>query len=268
MKDETRKANKSHWAHVFSAANIAHKTIEPGSHYKTLPGWFPSSKSVRGQLRTREPLMRDFLFHLDTDPAVTAIAEFPERVAYVKIDRRGRERSYEHTPDLATLTSAGAVFVFDIVPFYVQQDLRWLPARTAILKEHYAAKQAHYHLLDERTIHLRPLFDNLVDMWKQKPVAGQHPDIDLIARQILARPLPLRIGDLMRCVTPNAMFGQWEGDAEAAMIGEVNPVYTAVMQLAMAGKVEVDLRRRFSQFTFVSFPGQTEVIRTRPPRAA
>ncbi|MBY5511867.1 hypothetical protein [Rhizobium leguminosarum] len=268
MKEQTGKANKSHWTRVFSPENVAHRTIEPGSHYKTLPGWFPSSKSVRGQLRTREPLMRDFLFHLDTDPAVTAIAEFPERVSLVQVDSRGRERSYEHVPDLAALTSSGAVFVFDIIPFYVQQELRWLPARNAILKEHYAGKQAHYHVLDERTIHLRPLFDNLVDMWKQKPVAGQHPAIDLIARQILARPLPLRIGDLMRCATPNAMFGQWEGDAEATMIGEVNPVYTAVMQLAMAGKVEVDLGRRFSQFTLVCFPGQTEVIRTRPQRAA
>ncbi|KIV64837.1 hypothetical protein SZ54_3088 [Rhizobium sp. UR51a] len=254
MEFKKQLENEAHWAHVFSPANFPHKTIKPGSHYKTLPGWFPSSKSVNGLMRTSQPLMHDLFIHLDTNPDVVAIAEFPEEAEYWTIATNGEPVLRSHVPAAAVKTRAGHVVVFDVEPVYVQEEHDWLPQRTADLKAHYAGLGAHYHLLDERTIHLRPVFDNLRLMWLHKRVEAQHPDIDVIAQRIVDSALPLRIGDLMRRVTPNAFFGQWEGETTATMIPEVNPIFTAVMQLAMAGRVEVDLNRPFSQWTVVRHP--------------
>lgn len=254
MEFKKQLENEAHWAHVFSPANFPHKTIKPGSHYKTLPGWFPSPKSVNGLMRTSQPLMHDLFIHLDTNPEVVAIAEFPEEAEYWTIATNGEPILRSHVPAAAVRTRTGRVVVFDVEPVYVQEGRGWLPQRTADLKSHYTGLGAHYHLLDERTIHLRPVFDNLRLMWLHKRVEAQHPDIDVIAQRIADAALPLRIGDLMRRVTPNAFFGQWEGETTATMIPEVNPIFTAVMQLAMAGRVEVDLNRPFSQWTVVRRP--------------
>lgn len=243
--------NEAHWKHVFSSDNFPHKTIKPGSRYKTLPGWFPSSKSVTGLMRTSQPLMHDLFIHLDTNPEVVAIAEFPEEAEYWTIATNGEPILRSHIPAAAVQTQNGLIVVFDVEPYHVQEEKPWLPQRTADLQAHYAALGAHYHLLDERTIHLRPVFDNLRLMWLHKRIEAQHPDIDVIAQKIVDAALPLRIGDLMRRVTPNAFFGQWEDETTAKMIPEVNPIFTAVMQLAMAGRVDIDLNRPFSQWTVV-----------------
>jgi hypothetical protein len=265
MNLKKKLENEAHWKHVFSSDNFPHKTIKPGSHYKTLPGWFPSSKSVSGLMRTSQPLMHDLFIHLDTNPEVVAIAEFPEEAEYWTIATNGEPILRSHVPAAAAKTRSGLVVVFDVEPFYVQEEHTWLPQRIAELQAHYAGLGACYHLLDERTLHLRPVFDNLRLMWLHKRIAAQHPDIDIVAQKIVDASLPLRIGDLMRRVTPNAFFGQWEGETTATMIPEVNPIFTAVMQLAMAGRVEVDLNRPFSQWTVVRHPARA-VASSQMPR--
>jgi hypothetical protein len=245
--------NQDYWNEVFSEGNEPKKEIKPGSRYITLPGWHPTGKSVRGIVRTREPLMADAMIHIDTNPFNMAVAEFPVSVGYRTLSGKYRER----VPDLAVRRRDGSVVVIDVMPFHVQRHLGWPEHRTRQMREIFADLGAHYQLLDERTLHIRPLIDNLRIMWRHKRLACQHKWIDEVAAEILTLPLPLRIGEIMRSVKRNAVMGRWSDDEEWKIVGEVNPAFTAIMQLAIEARVGINVRAPLSQFTVIT-----------PPRAA
>ncbi|MGH0353378.1 hypothetical protein NKZ16_30245 [Sinorhizobium meliloti] len=156
MQYHERLKNQAYWDAVFGPENPPLKEIKRGSRYVTLPGWHPTAKCVRGVVRTREPLMADAMIHVDTNPFNTAVAEFPVSVGY----RTSSGRWREHVPDLAVRRRDGSVVVIDVMGFYVQRHLGWPAQRTRAMHEVFAALGAHYRLLDERTLHMRPLIDN------------------------------------------------------------------------------------------------------------
>ncbi|MDW9508813.1 hypothetical protein GOA81_28160 [Sinorhizobium meliloti] len=89
-------------------------------------------------------------------------------------------------------------------------------------------------------------------MWRHKKIACQQPWIEDVASEVLMLPLPTTIGAVMRSITRNALFGRWTDEDEWKVVGEVNPAFTAIMQLAMEGRIGVDLRGPFSQFTHIT----------------
>jgi hypothetical protein len=250
MELQKRVRNQGYWDRVFSAANEPKKEIKPGSRYITLPGWHPTRKSVRGIVRTREPLMADAMIHIDTNPFNMAVAEFPVAIGY----RTASGRYSEHIPDLAVRRRDGSVVVIDVMAFHVQQYLGWPEHRTRAMRAAFADLGAHYQLLDERTLHTRPLIDNLRTLWRHKRLSCQQAWIDELGAEILKLPLPTRIGNVMRAVKHNSLLGRWSDQDDWKVVGEVNPVFTAIMQLAMEGKIGINLRVPFSQFTEISLP--------------
>ncbi|MDC7741215.1 hypothetical protein [Rhizobium binxianense] len=247
MKNKTRLSNQAHWNPVFSSDNVEHRWV--ASDNPTGP--FPTSKSALQMVRPRSPLMRDLLIHLDTNPDVVAIAAYPEEADYWTIATNGEPTVRTHVPDIATLRRDGRVIVIDVVtsvereknPFGIEQ-------RTADLKAHYRGLAAEYYLLDEKAIHLQPLFDNRRDMWQHKAF---DPEIASIAAEILAQPLPLKIGQLASRLTPRGSAAEWND--------EFGPLYAAIKQLVMAGRITVDLTRRFSPWTVLHLPSSTAQIR-------
>jgi len=248
MQLHERVKNQAYWDEVFGQESAPKKEIKPGTRYVTLPGWHPTMKSVRGIVRTREPLMADAMIHVDTNPFNTAVAEFPVSVRY----RTSSGKWRDHVPDLAVRRRDGSVVVIDVMGFYVQRHLGWPAYRTRVMCGIFADLGAQYRLLDERTLHMRPLIDNLRTMWRHKRIAAQQPWIDQVAREILMIPLPTRIGAVMRSITQNTLFGRWSDEDEWKVVGEVNPAFTAIMQLAMEGRIGVNLRVPFSQFTHIT----------------
>jgi len=255
MEFEKKLQNETHWKHVFSADNIAHRSIKLESSCKP-PMWFPTSKSVSRLIQTREPLMYDLLIHLDVNSDVIAIAEYPEEAEYWTVATNGEPTIRSHVPNVAVLMRDGLVAVIDVMSMAKQAERPGVDQRTDDLKAHYQGLQAHYVLLDEKTIRQQPLFDNRRHMWSLRKVAGQHPDYDRVARSILKQPLPMRIRDLMRHVRPIVLSSEWSD--------ETGPVFTAVAQLAMAGQVQVDMNGRFSQHTVVRFPPRLGEIHPLP----
>ncbi|WP_104668373.1 hypothetical protein [Ensifer adhaerens] len=79
MELQARVNNQAYWNEVFGPANEPKKEIKPGSRYTTLPGWHPTAKSVRGVVRTREPLMADAMIHIDTNHSTRRSRNFPLR---------------------------------------------------------------------------------------------------------------------------------------------------------------------------------------------
>lgn len=250
----TQLANEVYWKEVFGPNNEPQKEIKLGTRYRTLPGWFPTRKNPRGEVRTREPLVGDLLIHLDTDPDVKAISEFAVKVQYRHYRPDGSITIEEHIPDIAVLDGKGKVFVIDVMPHHVALSMPWLGRGKSSLERHYGKLGAKYLLLDETTIHLKPLFQNLRLMWKHKRRRHEHEGMERLRQIVRDHPLPCTIGGLMRSVPENALVGRWSDQpaASAKHVSQCNPVFTAVMQLAMAGEVDVDLDSRLSADTLVT----------------
>lgn len=251
---ENQLSNEAFWREVFGPDNEPQREIKPGSRYRTLPGWFPTSKNVRGQVRTREPLMADLMFHLDTDPEIRVVAEFALRTDYLVRRRDGTVVTKEHIPDLAALRRDGHVFVIDVMPWSVQQNIPSTERRREVLTTHYAKLGARYLLLNETSIRLQPLLNNLKRMWMHKSSGHDLRGMAQLRQALLDTSYPATMEDLVRAMPLNAIIARWSDEDESAArhVTECSPVFTAVMQLAMSGELDVDLTKRFSPSTKVA----------------
>ncbi|XAZ22445.1 hypothetical protein LVY75_27090 [Sinorhizobium sp. B11] len=254
-----RMGNEAFWRDVFQNGEPK-KEIKPGTRYISLPGWFPTRKNPRGLIRTSSPLTRDLMFHLDTDHEIVSIADFPVTTTYRSKTPTGF-KVREHIPELAVLRRDGAVFVVDVMPLNVQPTIPFIRQRTIDLKSAYFDQGATYLLLDETSLHLEPLLGNLKRMWKHKKSDHELPEMEVIRRWILDARFPTTIGELMRESPVNAVFAHWSDQPEdtARHVTENNPVFSAVMQLAIAGLVEVDLDAPFSPSTTVTLKEKSNV---------
>lgn len=193
-------------------------------------------------------LVRDLFLHLETSRDVAIVEEFPEEIEYWSVATNGEPTLRRHTAHASGRTRDGVHIVFEAMSLREQRSRRGLRQRTADLQAHYARTNVRYILVDERTLHKQPAFDNLRIMWQHKRSDGQHPDIDLTAGRVLEQPLPLEIRELARRLEPDAMHGL---QTVEDLCGSL--VFTAVLQLAMAGVIEVDLDRPLSGSSVVRF---------------
>ncbi|WFU00703.1 hypothetical protein QA648_11025 [Rhizobium sp. CB3171] len=243
------------WKHVFGPEHKPVKTYKPRIRHRNMRGRFPTEKCrSTGMIRTRLPLMLDGLVHLDTDPNVVAIAAYPTTFDFLSANGDGNVVGRSHIPDVGVLQASGKVVFVDWIPFRLQQDLPWLKQRTAELRLHLEQYGAEYAVHDERSIYIQPRFSNLNLMEAHKPLPYQHAGIDETCRAIMRQPLPSTIGELCRMSAPNALVARWEDEPAGAfrVVPEVNVVFTACMQLAYRGEIELDISRPFSPRTRVT----------------
>jgi len=215
--------------------------------HKTLPGWFPTRKCAHGKIRFRSPLMADALMHYDVDPQVAKIASYPIKLTYASA-ARGGARKHEFSPDLAILMKDGSVTLLSFERYLTVKSRRWMKARTEYLKEFFSLHYGcEYELLDERTIHQQPLFNNVITMWSHRRM--QHGNVPLGAfRQALrAMPMPSTIGQLMDDVWLQSKNGRFAGKAYPSR--EKVPTFSAIMQLVISGELDVPLDQPFSRRT-------------------
>lgn len=202
-----------------------------------------SQSSFTPEMDSRH-LVRDLFLHLETSRDVAIVEEFPEEIEYWSVATNGEPTLRRHTAHASGRTRDGVHIVFEAMSLREQRSHRGLRQRTADLQAHYARINVRYILVDERTLHKQPAFDNLRIMWQHKRSDGQHPDIDLTAGRVLEQPLPLEIRELARCLAPEAAGAVPGAQTVEDLCGSL--VFTAVLQLAMAGVIEVDLDRPFS----------------------
>lgn len=245
------------WRAVFGPRHEPARVIKKRTRHPTIPVNHPTKKAFRmGMVRARLPLMADHLTHLDVTPDVIRVAEYPFAIEYQRRQDDGKIVTRTRILDLAVLMSDGRVFVIDYEPINIQKrkGLQRVEARTRGLIEALEKKDATYLLLDECSIHLQPRWGNVCEIWKHMHENGQHPGIAEIRHQIMNGALPATIGKLMARASPNVMTSRFAHETpEAATVkGEFNPIYTAVMQLAAAGKVRLDHSMPFDIHSIVS----------------
>jgi hypothetical protein len=231
------------------------RSIRKRVMHRTLPVNFPTTKAVAGTVRARLPLMADGLIHLDTDPQWVRISPYPLEIEFFSQDANGRFVVASHIPDVGVISGGGRKAFIHFVPLVIQREKPHLAKRTEILKEIFREEHgASYAVLDERDIYIEPRFSNLKMMWKHK-LNGWDEEALMAVRKVLGRlSLPTTVAEVRQAVSLPGLRMVWEHpDGERHQdLGNVDRAFSAVMQLAMNGEVDVDLSRPFSGTTLVN----------------
>jgi hypothetical protein len=232
---------------------------EPGrrKRHRTLPGVFPTSKTPRGFIRTRLPLMMDGLVHIDTDPLVSEILPYAEGLRFWARDGRGNLTVREHVPDLKLVWTDGSIAFIDYVPLEIQAEMPSFATRKASLKVSCGELGASYAVHDELSIYREPRHSNLTVMWRHRLDGMDDQAVMAVRKAILRVGLPSSIGTISRVADLRGMRMEWDraGDIHHLELIDVDRAFSAIMQLALDGEVEVDISRSLSSSTVVSERG-------------
>jgi hypothetical protein len=231
------------------------RNIRKRVRHATLPVNFPTTKAVAGTVRARLPLMADGLLHLDTDPYWTRISPYPVRIEFLSQDKNGRFVVAAHVPDIGVISRDGRKVFIDYVPLVIQRERPHLARRTELLKEIFREEHgAAYAVHDERSIYIEPRFSNLKTMWMHK-LNGWDIEALMAVRKALGRlSMPAMIDEVRQAASLPGFRMVWEQpDGESHQdLDNVDRAFSAVMELAMNGEVQVDLSEPFSGTTLVS----------------
>lgn len=203
------------------------------------PNHVPSRKSVSGKgIRAAEPLMRDYLWHLEVDPSVRLISPYPLKLEYQTFDRYGPNGTATHIPTLGILKVDGAVIYADVVSEAILKE-QWFRERSRAQLEAAYADQfgASYSIITELALHIQPRMDNVRRLWRDNRTR------DPQAMRAVRRVVDGHSGD----ATTIGMIVDLSrhGNREAAV--------ACVLQLAISGEVQIDLGTPISENTRVTF---------------
>lgn len=220
--------------------------------HKMLPVEFPTRKCVSGSIRCRSPLMADGVLHLDTDPDVVAISPYPLTAeAWIEIEP-GVEDRLHHFADVAAKRRDGSVVFLKYENFYMQEERPWHANEAKALADYYLdIFGCAFRVLNEASLHIEPRFSNLRQMWQHREVRSQSVDLDRVRNAIASLSHPATIDDVWQYLGTPQHAVIWEGDETATTLPQSNPVFTAVMQLAMRGELRLDLGKRLTMNSLI-----------------
>lgn len=229
--------------------------------HKTLPGIAPSLKVEGGYVRTRLPLMLDGMLHLETNPSVKRIRPYPIRIEYSSDQASEMFKMRDHIFDLGVELRSGGRLYIDYVPLAIQQERPWIKERTERLQELTRDELgADYAVHDERMLYVQPRFANLKVMYQHLRVNDQEA-LMVVRRVITQMDLPSNIAAVRAQVKLRSLrfeVADLDGQsvAYARNLDEVDRVFTAIMQMAAAGEIVIDLAHPFSDTSLLSEPAE------------
>jgi len=250
---------KAQMKHIFTEPYESGRTVKDRARHPTLPGVFPTRKATTPWVRTRLPLMADGLIHLETDPRVVRIAVYPPKLEYSvwhDISRRSKVRTV--SPDVAVLEDDGHVTVIEYVPVAIQDECAGFVERVRVLKQIYREEHGcGYAVHSELSIRIEPRMANLRRQYEHSFVDDQ-PALEAVRDALYRYGLPSTIGTVRSAVSLPPPVYQVLGRASEAVftraLEEIDRHFTALMQLAHRGEVEIDLSRHYDDSSVVRWP--------------
>lgn len=245
--------------HVFTEPYLPGRTLKNRARHPTLPGVFPTRKASTNWVRTRLPLMADGLIHLETDPRVVRIAVYPPKLEYSvwnDLSRRSKVRSV--SPDVAVMEDDGHVTVIEYVPVAIQDERVGFSERVRVLKDIYREEHGcGYAVHSELSVHIEPRMTNLRRQYEHSFVEDQSA-LEALRDALYRHGLPSTIGDIRAAVDLPTPVYQVLDDGDATVfsrpLGAIDRHFTALMQLAHRGEIEIDLSRPYGERSAVSWP--------------
>ncbi len=243
--------------HIFTEPYEPGRTVKDRARHPTLPGVFPTRKANTSWVRTRLPLMADGLIHLETDPRVVRIAVYPPKLEYSvwhDISRRSKVRTV--SPDVAVLEDDGHVTVIEYVPVAIQDERAGFAER--VLKQIYREEHGcGYAVHSELSIRIEPRMTNLRRQYEHSFV-DDRPALEAVRDALYRHGLPSTIGAVRAAVSLPPSVYQVLGRTNAAVftrtLEEIDRHFTALMQLAHRGEIEIDLSRHYDDSSVVRWP--------------
>lgn len=246
--------------HIFTEPYTPGRVIKDRARHATLPGVFATRKAPTSWVRTRLPLMMEGLIHLETDPRVLKIAVYPPKLLYsVWHDIPTRSKIREVSPDVAILEDDGHVTVLEYVPVAIQDERGAFAKRVETIKRVYAEEHGcSYAVQSELSIGIEPRMTNLRRQYEHSFV-DDATALATVRRAVYRMSLPTTIGDVRAQVdlpppTYVVLADQSNDVAFSRRLDGVDRVFTALMQLAHSGEIEIDISRPYDDRSFVRWP--------------
>ncbi|SEH24079.1 hypothetical protein [Rhizobium sp. NFR12] len=219
------------------------RVIGPGKRGQYMRGIFSTQKSNEGAIRTLQPLTMDGLVAFDVHPDVVCIHAFPIKVSYMEADRYGPTGSVEHIPEFGVWTRDQRAIYYDVIRLEDQRP--WMPRQTERIRNALADFNAHYNVLDEESILIQPRLRNLRIVRYHARHAKEHAIVRV--RQVLQQLGPVTtIGHVTAGaglpVLENQVFDE-DGVIVHTERLAIDDAFTALMNLAAAGEVRLDMSR-------------------------
>lgn len=254
--------------HIFTEPYVPGRTVKDRARHPTLPGVFPTRKATTPWIRTRLPLMADGLIHLETDPRVVRIAVYPPKLEYsVWNDTSRRSKVRAVSPDVAVQEDDGHVTVIEYVPVAIQDERKGFAERVRVLREIYREEHdCGYAVHSELSLRIEPRMTNLRRQYEHSFV-DDRPALEAVRDALYKQGLPSTIGAVRAAVSlPPPVYEVLAGNGETAFsraLNEIDRHFTALMQLAHHGEIEIDLSRPYDDRSVVRWPRYSRTERPR-----
>jgi hypothetical protein len=237
------------WNHLFDPLHEPALKLSSKSGVKA--GSFPTSKgrSRFDLIETRDEIVHDFLYLAESDFDVVRIVAFPMQVVYWMGDD-----PLTHVADLALGHRDGRITFVDVRRYGDIVTTPGATMRAQFRADHYARHHGcTYVMHDERKVYPEPLFSNAKEMCTMARPQGRLPAYEEIRNAILRMPLPMTIHEIMQASPFNAMTWRYADEPRegARVLGEINPVYEIVLEMAALGDLWIDEARAFGLDTKV-----------------
>ncbi|WP_155935167.1 hypothetical protein [Methylobacterium sp. 10] len=197
------------------------------------PGFFSSRKTwSRDAIRAESLFEQDGLAHIETNPRYVRIAPQPHRLTYHLDTGNDGVLVRTYVPDLAVLTIDRTVVIVDFKWSFLRRDPAWAKLEPVIREAYRRDHGATFRVLTEEHIHVEPRRTNVTIMMMHRPMVTDGPAITAVRVAIDMLGLPSTIGRLR---SASGLIPQPPEDR----------AFSALMELAMAGEVEIDMSERF-----------------------
>lgn len=203
------------------------------------PGLFASRKTYGDrEIRTESILEMEGLAHIEVNHRYERVAPQPHHLIFHHEKPDGSTRVHSYVPDCAVLTNEGRVIIVDFKWTYLRALPEWAVLEPVIREAYRLDHGATYQVLTEEYVLAEPRRTNVAVMLMHRPIEGAVSEIVAVRGAIGRLGLPSTIGAIREA-------------ARLPATGAIDPAFSALMELAMAGEVRIDLGRPFDDASTV-----------------
>jgi hypothetical protein len=181
----------------------------------------------------RSLLERDLRTLLGANPDIAHYAVEPHVLTYYIPDGRGGQERHDYVPDVVCRYRAGAIVVIDAKALFIAGRPSWTRRRPHIEEAYRLDHGVTFLTLDETEIRAEPRLSNCQVMERHRFIVPDQVALLRVRDALAELGLPTTIAAVVRAARLNDRPGECRA-------------YTAVMNLALAGEVTLDLGRPFS----------------------
>jgi len=184
----------------------------------------------------RSLLERDLRTLLSANPEIQRYAIEPHTLEYFIPTEGGTFEKHSYVPDVVLQYRAGHIAVIDAKAQFFITTKNWRNCEPHITAAYNIDHNVPFVVLDESIIRLQPRLSNCEIMKRHRYVVE-----DVAAL--------MRTRDVIACIPLPATIAEVAGAARINSPEGSDRVYTAIMNLSLAGEIDLDLSKPFSKAT-------------------